>query len=207
MASRDAAVLRALEDAWMVYPDGAPVAWLARRLGHDAASRIPGPDLMPAVLGRGRVAGLRHFLFGSSESGLRALEQQIADRFPGANVVGTCAPPFGEIDGSHLAVIAAAEPHVVWCGLGAPKQELWMARYAHEAAPAVFAGVGAAFDFLAGSKERAPSWAQEYGLEWLHRFWSEPRRLGPRYLATNTRFVLDVGRGFVQGEHEDPSRP
>src|SRR6185295_12428219 len=89
----------------------------------------------------------------------------------------------------HHAIIAEADPHIVWVGLGAPKQDLWCHRNADALAPALCIGVGAAFDFLSGAKTRAPEWMQRSGLEWVHRLARNPRQLGPRYLRAGSRFV------------------
>lgn len=189
-ARREPEVMAALEGAWTVFPDGAPVAWFQRRAGMRAAERIGGPDLMPAVLDRGRAHGIRHALFGSTPDVVVALAERLRERFPGVEIVATHAPATGEEDDeSELARVVAARPHVVWCALGAPKQELWMARCASALAPAIVLGVGAAFDFHAGAKDRAPTWVQRAGLEWLHRLGSEPRRLVVRYVTTNAAFV------------------
>jgi N-acetylglucosaminyldiphosphoundecaprenol N-acetyl-beta-D-mannosaminyltransferase len=194
-ALREPPVRAALDDAWRVFPDGAPVAWLLRRSGAPHARRIGGPDLMRAVLARGRTRGLRHVLFGSTEDVLDALLAALERDLPGVNVVGSYAPPFGTEDAPDaLERITRAEPDVVWVALGAPKQERWMNRHAASLHPAVALGVGAAFDFHAGTKPRAPRWMQRTGLEWLHRLGSEPRRLGWRYLTTNTRFLVLVAR-------------
>jgi N-acetylglucosaminyldiphosphoundecaprenol N-acetyl-beta-D-mannosaminyltransferase len=193
LSLHDDELRRALGGAWLRLPDGAPVAWLQRRLGNRAASRIGGPDLMPAVLDRGRAVDLGHFLLGSTPEVLASLEAVLRERFPGARIVGTHSPPFGANAGRDhdaLATIAAASPDIVWCALGAPKQELWMHRHASAVPGAVFLGVGAAFDFLANTKARAPKWMRSSGLEWLHRLGSEPARLGWRYLRTNTEFIL-----------------
>jgi N-acetylglucosaminyldiphosphoundecaprenol N-acetyl-beta-D-mannosaminyltransferase len=92
------------------------------------------------------------------------------------------------------AMIAEARPHVVWVALGCPKQELWMARNAAFLGVPMMVGIGAAFDFLAGDKKRAPRWIQDAGLEWLFRLLSEPRRLWKRYLIGNSVFVLALAR-------------
>ena len=189
-ARRRPDVMAAVRDAWAVFPDGAPVAWVQRRTGMTSAQRIGGPDLMPAVVDRGRSHGLRHALFGSTPDVVSALRQRLEARHPGVQIVATCAPgPGDEEKAQTLEQLCAARPHVVWFALGAPKQELWMARKACELAPALVAGVGAAFDFHAGSKARAPQWLQRAGLEWVHRLASEPRRLAGRYVTTNTAFV------------------
>jgi N-acetylglucosaminyldiphosphoundecaprenol N-acetyl-beta-D-mannosaminyltransferase len=97
-----------------------------------------------------------------------------------------------------VAQICETEPHVVWCAFGAPKQELWMHRNASALTPALVLGVGAAFDFHAGTKKRAPVWMQRAGLEWLHRLCSEPRRLAGRYLITNSEFLLRASAQLVR---------
>lgn len=197
-SQRIAPVRRALEAAWLVLPDGAPVAWLQRRAGAETARRIAGPDLMLAVLAGGRSVGLKHFLFGSTTTVLESLTRQLDKLVPGVQIVGRYSPgPGAEDSREALSSIRSAEPHIVWVALGAPRQELWMRRHADEF-EGLAVGVGAAFDFLAGTKRRAPTWIQESGLEWLHRLVSEPRRLGPRYLQTNPSFVLLTGRELLR---------
>ena len=201
LVQQDKDVRRALEKAWIVFPDGAPVAWLQRRFGA-AAHRVPGPDLMPRVLELGLEAELRHFLFGSTPKVLGALQERVRAAYPDIRIAGAVSPPF-ELSSEHrwrqaIDEISRTEPHVVWCALGAPKQELWMHRYADELSPALVLGVGAAFDFLAGTKPRAPLWMQRWSLEWLHRLAFEPRRLSGRYLRTNSAFVLRAGIELVR---------
>ncbi len=194
-AQRDAAVSEAVSRAWRVLPDGAPIAWLERRKGARRAQRVGGPDLMLAVLDRGRLAGVRHFLFGSLPEVVERLEARLRGRLAGVEIVGAYAPPPGrESDPGAVRLVRDAQPHVVWVALGAPRQELWAARFAGEVAPALVVCVGAAFDFHAGTKTRAPLWMQRHGLEWLHRLVKEPRRLGWRYLSTNSLFVIHALR-------------
>jgi N-acetylglucosaminyldiphosphoundecaprenol N-acetyl-beta-D-mannosaminyltransferase len=193
-AKHDERLRRALGEAWMVCADGWPVAWLQRRLGASSASRIAGADLMTRVLEAGEEQGLRHYLYGSTPAVLEALARSVASSYPRSQIVGRFSPPFDELTEEaardHVECIRASTPDVVWCGLGAPKQELWMQLHAASLAPAIVVGVGAAFDFQAGNKQRAPEWMQRAGLEWLHRLASEPRRLAGRYVTTNTAFAL-----------------
>jgi N-acetylglucosaminyldiphosphoundecaprenol N-acetyl-beta-D-mannosaminyltransferase len=198
-AQRDTAVFSALERAWRVFPDGAPIAWLERKRGAAYARRVAGPDLMLEVLRHGRESGLRHFLFGSTPDVLAAMANRLRQQMPDLKLVGTVAPPRGdEHDENLLDEVRSAAPDIVWLGLGAPKQELWAHRHADSLKPALVIGVGAAFDFHAGAKRRAPGWMQRAGLEWLHRLVSEPRRLGWRYLSTNTRFTFAALRDIAQ---------
>lgn len=190
-ARRQPELMQALQSAWAVFPDGAPIAWFQRRVGLHAARRTGGPDLMPATFDHGRAHGLRHVLFGSTSVVVEELSERMQRRYKGTKIVGVRAPSWGEEHDERLMdSVAAVQPHIVWCALGAPKQELWMARHAHELAPALVLGVGAAFDFHAGTRERAPIWMQRMGLEWLHRLASEPRRLMSRYTLTNTEFAV-----------------
>lgn len=199
-AQHDRELAHALRDAWAVFPDGAPVAWLQRRRGRAAAQRIAGAELMLAVARAGNPYGLRHAFFGGTPDTLETLQRRLADEVPGILICAAVAPPFAPLDelGQHADEIRAAAPDVVWVALGAPKQEVFMARHG-ESLGALSLGVGAAFDFLSGAKARAPRWMQRTGLEWAHRLASEPRRLAGRYLRTNSEFVVraavDLHRG------------
>lgn len=186
---------RAVDDAWLVFPDGAPVAWLQRRQGVVPAERVAGPDLMLRVLDRGRARQLRHVFVGSTDPTLERLHERIQAQLRDVEIVGTIAPPFDDPEvwtDDLIAHVRALEPDIVWLALGAPKQETWMREHAAALAPAVVLGVGAAFDFHAETKKRAPRWIQRAGLEWAHRLASEPARLGGRYLRTNTAFLVRV---------------
>jgi N-acetylglucosaminyldiphosphoundecaprenol N-acetyl-beta-D-mannosaminyltransferase len=196
-AQHSESMMSALDAAWLNFPDGAPVAWLMRRHGTGTARRVAGPDLMPRVIEAGQEAGVRHFLFGSSPDVLERLEQRLLDRFPRAIIAGSISPPFREVSDEEneqfAAQIAASRADIVWVGLGLPKQDEWLHRTAALFAPAVGLGVGAAFDFLAETKPRAPEWMQGAGLEWMHRLAKEPRRLAGRYATTNTEFLARAG--------------
>jgi N-acetylglucosaminyldiphosphoundecaprenol N-acetyl-beta-D-mannosaminyltransferase len=192
----EASIFHAVDGAALRFPDGEPVAWLLRRMGYDRARRIGGPDLFPRVLGEGRSMGLRHFLVGSTESTLAGVRRAMVDRYAGVDVVGTGSLPFADepaVEDSLVDTILEARVHVVWVALGAPKQELWMARAAPRMTGVTLVGVGAAFDFLAGTKRRAPVSMQRAGLEWLHRLASEPHRLTGRYVRSNTEFIVRTG--------------
>jgi N-acetylglucosaminyldiphosphoundecaprenol N-acetyl-beta-D-mannosaminyltransferase len=192
-AQHSDALMDALREAWLNFPDGAPVAWLMRRMGAGRARRVAGPDLMPRVIDAGQEAGLRHYLYGSTPEVLERLEGRLVERYPRAIIAGRMSPPFRELcDEEHdriAAEIAASGADIVWVGLGLPKQDEWLRRNAALISPAVGLGVGAAFDFLSETKPRAPKWARDAGLEWLHRLLTEPRRLARRYTVTNTEFL------------------
>lgn len=194
-------VRKALRGAGMVVPDGAPVAAAARLLGARAAERVTGSDLFDAVL-RLPNPGLRHFFYGSSPEVLGTMRGRVGQLYPGAIVVGVHSPPYRPLteDERHHAfgLINQARPDVVWVGLGAPKQELWMAEARPHLTAPVLIGVGAVFDFVGGRLKRAPVVLRRYGLEWLYRLAHDPRRLWSRYLVTNTTFLLGVAPAVLQ---------
>ena len=196
-ASGDPTFKSVLQCADMVLPDGAPVAWLMRRYGQKAQRRVCGPDFMAAYMGRAAARQEGVFLLGSTNETLQQLERVLTAKFFGLKIVGSISPPFRELtDAEDQALIDALNRSgaaTVWVSLGCPKQERWMATH-KDRVGATLLGVGAAFDFHAGTVQRAPVWMQRIGMEWAFRLFQEPRRLAARYLATNTRFAYLVVR-------------
>ncbi len=193
---QDAALDKAVREAEIISPDGMPLVWLARLKGQRDIQRVDGPTFMRTAMQRGVEWGWRHYLFGGSQEVLNQLAENLTAEIPGLQIVGLESPPFGDVHESHhldaVGRINAAEPHFVWVGLGMPKQELWMSRYQCNIRAPILLGVGAAFDFHAGAKKRAPDWMRRNGLEWSHRLLSEPRRLWKRYLVGNSMFAYLV---------------
>jgi N-acetylglucosaminyldiphosphoundecaprenol N-acetyl-beta-D-mannosaminyltransferase len=192
---RDPAVRAALRAATAVLPDGMPLVWFLRWRGHKGQERVYGPDFTAAMLARAAGRRLRVFLYGGRPDTLRELARRLPRRFRGLTMAGTLAPPYRvrpdrAAEREDVSRINRARPDIVFVGLGAPKQELWMRRNRAALRAPVLAGVGAAFDFLAGTKPQAPRWMMRFGLEWVFRLVTEPRRLWGRYLVHNPRFVL-----------------
>lgn len=194
-ARDDPAVRQALAGAGIVGADGMPLVWLGRWRGLPGG-RVYGPDFMEALMADGVAwtdRPLRHFFFGSTPKVLERLTQRLAARHPGLVIAGTFSPPMGGWDDvaetAHRALINQSQADVVWVSLGAPRQELWMARNRSHLRAPLLCGVGAAFDFLSGAKPQAPRWLRHLGLEWAFRLLSEPRRLAGRYLRTLPRFM------------------
>jgi N-acetylglucosaminyldiphosphoundecaprenol N-acetyl-beta-D-mannosaminyltransferase len=200
-AQRDPATRRALNHAGLATEDGMPLVWWSRRAGFIEANRVCGSDLLDAMCTRAAQRGHRHYFYGGSPRVLTQLVSRLSQRFPGLIVAGYRAPPFRplseEEDATDVAAINEARPDYVWVGLGMPKQEKWMAAHVGKIHAAALIGVGAAFDFHAGEKPRAPRWMQRAGFEWLFRLISEPRRLAHRYLVDNTVFVLRTAGQLV----------
>jgi N-acetylglucosaminyldiphosphoundecaprenol N-acetyl-beta-D-mannosaminyltransferase len=184
---------RAVNEALLAVPDGMPLVWIARRLGYPLPDRVYGPDLMLSLCERSAQQGYRNFFYGGSEDTLERLVARLSERFPGLPIVGAEAPPFRpltpEEDAAAVARINAADPDVVWVGLGLPKQEKWMYEHRDRVQASLLIGVGAAFNFHAGTVAQAPRWMQKRGLEWAFRLLQEPRRLWRRYLFYNPLFI------------------
>jgi N-acetylglucosaminyldiphosphoundecaprenol N-acetyl-beta-D-mannosaminyltransferase len=195
-SKRDLELRRIHNAAAMVTPDGMPLVWLLWASGYYKSGRVYGPDIMLSVCERSRQRRYRHFLYGASEVTLARLTANLQGRFPGLCIVGTYSPPFRPLtvdeEEAVIDMINAASPDVVWVGLGAPKQERWMAEHRDRLEAPVLIGVGAAFDFHAGAVRQAPRSLQRIGFEWLFRLAMEPRRLWRRYLRNNPEFILCV---------------
>jgi len=201
VAQEDEPTWHAARDATLVVPDGQPLVWALRALGHEA-SRVYGPDLMAKYCERSAKTGVKMYLYGGRNQGaLVELALRLRRRFPGLQIVGGYSPPFRALSSEEerdvAAAINASGADVVWVGTGQPKQEKWMAAMRDRLDAPILAGVGAAFDFHAGIVPQAPAWMQRVGLEWSYRLAREPRRLWRRYARYNPRFVAGFLRQYV----------
>jgi len=197
------ATMAAVLATTLAVPDGQPLVWALRALGHDAATRIYGPDLMAGFCARAAREQIPVYLYGGrTPQALELLERRLQERFPGLPIVGGYSPPFRPLseqeEDSASAAIDSSGAAVVWVGTGQPKQELWMARMRPRLAAPLLVGVGAAFDFHAGLVAQAPPWMQRSGLEWSYRLAREPRRLWRRYARYNPLFVAAFARQYAR---------
>lgn len=197
MAFRDEEYRRIQNAAAMALPDGKPLSIISRRRGFYDAKRVAGPDLMPLIFEQSREKGYRHYFYGSTKETLTKLRHKLTERYPDLIIAGMYSPPFRpltrEEDNRIVKEINDARPDFIWVALGAPKQEKWMA--AHKGRlNGLMLGVGAAFDFTAGTVRRAPRWMQELCLEWLFRIMQDPIRLIPRYFNTNLSYMWHSAR-------------
>ena len=179
----------------MAIPDGGPLSSVGRKRGFSNMKRTTGPDYMKEILKISAEEGFRHYFYGSTERTLNKLSKILEKRYPNVQVVGMYSPPFRpltrEEDEEVIRMINESQADFIWIGLGAPKQERWMADHKGKV-KGLMVGVGAAFDYEAGNIERAPMWMQKANLEWLYRLLQEPKRLFKRYFYTNTKFVIQA---------------
>lgn len=179
----------------MAIPDGGPLSAVGRKRGYPKMQRTTGPELMGEIMKISKEKGYRHYFYGSTEETLQKLRSNLEKEYPGIQIAGMYSPPFRvlttEEDETIIEQINGVKADFVWVGLGAPKQEQWMA--AHQGKIEGFMiGVGAAFDYYAGNIDRAPAWMQRCNLEWLYRLIQDPKRLFKRYLYTNTKFMWNA---------------
>ncbi len=191
-ARRNPALREAIGAAEIATPDGVPIVWGLRATVRKEQQRVYGPDLMRKAFVDD--VGWKHYLYGSTPETLAQLQAKLEEIAPAAEIVGSFSPPFRDMTPAEgdeaMEAIRTSGADVVWVGLGMPKQELWMHEIRPELPGVALLGVGAAFDFLAGTKKQAPAWMQKAGLEWLFRLIQEPRRLWRRYIWNNPAYAV-----------------
>jgi N-acetylglucosaminyldiphosphoundecaprenol N-acetyl-beta-D-mannosaminyltransferase len=204
MGARNRDLQKVMEEAAWVLPDGLPLTWLLKRRGFAQAERIPGTDLTLKVCETAAGEGISVGFYGTTSETLESLRKSLLHRFPRLNITFCESPPLlpekPEGDPHVVGRLNRSGAKIVFVGLGCPKQEFWMAAHSPHV-PAVLIGVGAAFDFIAGTIRRAPLWMQKGGLEWFYRLCREPRRLWRRYLVGNALFVWMVTKEIINKKH------
>src|SRR4051794_4894869 len=204
VADEDAETREAIvRDDVLAVPDGQPLAWALKALGHADASRVYGPDLMAKYCERSARTGVKMYLYGGRNQGaLVQLTLTLRRRYPRLRVVGGYSPPLPALTDEEedwvVADINRSGADIVWVGTGQPKQEKWMAAMRDRLEAPILAGVGAAFDFHAGLVPQAPNWMQAVGLEWTFRLAQEPKRLWRRYARYNPLFVWSFVRQLLR---------
>jgi N-acetylglucosaminyldiphosphoundecaprenol N-acetyl-beta-D-mannosaminyltransferase len=202
LASKDEQYAALLTDGGVNFPDGTPVVWAMRRREPGLApGRVRGPSLFRTATKATAKERLGNFYFGTTDETLDRLTATLLREEPGLVVAGKYAPAFGPVDEefyrSAVKAILATDASIVWVALGTPKQDFVSTEIAiRTGLPCV--GVGAAFDFVAGTVAEAPEWMQSKGLEWVYRFYKEPRRLWKRYVFGNVRFLYSA---FVESSN------
>ncbi len=179
----------------MAIPDGGPLSSVGRKRGFSNMRRTTGPDYMGEIFKISAENGYRHFFYGSTQETLDLLKEKLETNYPGITIAGMYSPPYRtlteEEDAAVIQMISEADADFVWVGLGAPKQERWMAEHQWKI-NGFMVGVGAGFDYFADKIKRAPKWMQKCNLEWLYRFLQEPKRLFKRYFYSNPKFIWNA---------------
>ncbi|RPD47383.1 glycosyltransferase [Paracnuella aquatica] len=197
---------RVYNDAGLVLPDGNPLIWASKLLGTPLKALVAGSDLFPVLCAHSVDRGYRLFFLGGLEGVAAKAAAVLQQQYPRIQIVGTYSPPFGfdknPVENEKIiAMINAVQPHILFVGVGAPKQEKWMFRNLSQLNINVALGIGASFDFVAGTIKRAPSFMRKVGMEWFWRFSHEPKRLFRRYFIDSARFVPIIYKQYKQKTH------
>jgi len=193
---RDKKYKQIINNSYLALPDGKPLSIVAKIKGEKNISRIFGPTFFEKTLEWGQKDGLKHYFFGSSQKTLVKMLEAIKDKYPQAVIAGSFSPPYRQFteeeNEKFIKDINASDADLIWVGLGAPKQEIWMYENYKKLNKGIMIGIGAGFDYLAGNTKHAPEWMKNASLEWLYRLIQEPKRLWKRYLVTNTLFIIYI---------------
>lgn len=189
MAQSNAALMAHFQQADAVMPDGMIPVWLTKLLPKSVPDKIAGPIFFQEFVRRAPQHGHRIFLLGSSPGVLRKMSEAMREMAPGVAIVGTLSPPFSAEfsdaeNAQMLTAINSANPDALFVGLQSPKQEVWLSKHHDQLSAPFRMGIGAAFDFTAGTKRHASARMSKLGLEWFVRWVDEPRRLTGRYLIS-----------------------
>ncbi|MDD5422521.1 MAG: WecB/TagA/CpsF family glycosyltransferase [Candidatus Omnitrophota bacterium] len=194
---RDGLFRKAMLDSEIVIPDGLGIVMASRFLGGMIKRRFTGSDLLAGLSDFLNKNGKnRYFFYGCTDDVLKKLSDKVGREFPNIEIAGSYAPPFGDFSQEEneksIKLINSANPDVLWVAMTAPKQEKWVYENRDRLNAKVIASIGAAFDYYAGTKNRGPVFLQWIGLEWLFRFFREPRRMWKRNLVSTPVFIYHV---------------
>ncbi len=211
LCHRDRQMGQATRQAGMILPDGTGIILAARLLGYSHNGRATGPMLMLKLCDWGRQKGYRHFFYGGSEGVAGKLAEKLGRDYPGLQVAGIYCPPFRQLSETEnqaiIDEINTTRPDIVWVGLGAPKQEKWMAEHVGKITASAMIGVGAAFDFHSGNVKWAPAWIRKIGMEWAYRLVLEPKRMWRRNLDSPIFLTKVIGQRVKRVFHSKPTEP
>ena len=203
MADKDPVFRRSLIESDYLLPDGIAIVWAARFLKKEHIYKIAGADLHQMVLETLEKQKGKCFYLGASESTLNTIKSRLSKEFPNITVE-TYSPPFKtnftkQDNQEMIDAINKFSPDALFVGMTAPKQEKWIYENREFVNAHITCGIGAVFDFYAGTKKRPPRWMINLGLEWLGRLISDPKRLWKRYLVYNLVFVWKILKLKVRG--------
>ncbi|HYW21783.1 MAG TPA: WecB/TagA/CpsF family glycosyltransferase [Nodularia sp. (in: cyanobacteria)] len=191
---KDADFLDIYRRAFLMVPDGVSLLWAAKFLQTPLNGRVNGTDLFEELCAIASEKGLKVFLLGGRPGAAEKAQEVLQARHPNLAIVGTYCPEYGfenkpeelELINSKIKAVA---PDLLFVGLGAPKQEKWIASNYLSLKVPVSLGIGVSFELVADMVSRAPVWMQNAGLEWLFRLIVEPQRLWKRYVLGNPTFI------------------
>jgi N-acetylglucosaminyldiphosphoundecaprenol N-acetyl-beta-D-mannosaminyltransferase len=195
----DSRLRAAVAQSELVTADGQSVVWASRLLRDPLPERVAGIDLMEELFALAERKEYRVYFLGATQDTLGRALERLRERYPELSIAGSHHGYFSETESAELCEeIKATSPDVLFVAMSSPRKEYWLADHGRALGVPVIMGVGGALDVTAGDVRRAPPRLQALGLEWAYRLLQEPRRLLRRYLVSNTRFILLVGRELLR---------
>lgn len=195
-ATQEPKICDILSKASLVLPDGVSMILGSKLMGYELPGRLTGPLVMIEYCKYGVSKGRKHFFLGGENGVPERLSQSLKEKIPGLNVVGMFSPPFRLLTDVEMdnvkRMIEESGADVLWVGLGAPKQEQWMAEHLGKIRVPLMLGVGAAFDFHSGNRKWAPLWIRKIGMEWIYRMLTGGKRVFLRNVKCVTLIVWIV---------------
>lgn len=191
---KDEYLKKITDEADMVFVDGKPLIWISKMHKQPIKEKISGSDLVPELCKLAAEKGYSIFILGGADGVAEAAEKNLVQQYPGIQIVGTYAPPFGfeknqkELDKINT-MISDVHPDLLITCFGCPKQEKFIYENINHYNATVSVCAGATVDFLAGNVKRAPEWMSKHGLEWFYRFTREPKRLFKRYFVDDVKII------------------
>ena len=183
-------------------PDGFPVAKSSSILYKNSQRRVDGYNVLLKTINDGLTKNTSHYFYGSEDFVLKKMIGKLKNDFPNINIVGSSSPPVGSYDElvqeGYVKDIIDAEPDIVWVSLGFPKQELFINLFQEKySVESNLVGIGAVFEWVAGTKIKAPEFLANLGLEWVLRLAQEPKRLFKRYFVDNLLFLYLITKQYI----------
>ena len=196
-----------VDKAAFVVADGQPIIWASRLMKNPLPERVTGVDLVEELAERAATEKLPIYLLGATKDVVAEVAERLTRRYPGLEIAGTADGYFGADEAPARAeAVAASGAKILFVGMGVPRQEVFLEEQWERLGVSLAIPVGGSFEVLAGRKTRAPEFVQKVGMEWAFRFAQEPKRLGKRYLVTNTQFILRLSKALALGSRRSPAR-
>lgn len=182
------------DNAELLLVDGHPLLWIAKWYGHPIKQKICGSDLVPLLCEISSKKGYSVFLLGAAEGVAAKAAENLKKKYPGLKVAGTYSPPYGfEKDKAEIEkidkILLDSKADLLFVGMGVPKQDIFIYENMKKYQIPMSFSIGATIDFEAGEQKRAPLWINKIGMEWLYRFFQDPKRMFKRYFQDDMKII------------------
>ncbi len=200
LANNDPNYCKIQNNSLLTVPDGMPLVWIANNLGYNNVKKVSGKDLMDLVFCKSEKNKYSHYFYGCSQNTIDLLCFNLSQLYPNIEIKRAYSPPFQSIEKFDIDALAEEinliHPTFFWCGLGAPKQEQLIALLQPKLESTICIGVGLAFEYFAGTVDRAPSYISNNGLEWMYRLMQQPERISYTGLKRIFNILIPLTKSY-----------